>query len=324
MKTVLIFIASLAALVFMSGCSEDSPTDGNTPRNFDGITMRDEFGDTLQGVVDTTDWVITGPQAALASDGADMLPAGSVMLIPRASVTDGSDDGTDDINLGAFPNPFIPRSGRVLIELILLSEVDLRLHMENESGSLNVTLLDTSLFGAWLVAWSGYLGEGRYLADGMYRFFFDLGAASSFGDVQVIHSQDPDPPDSAAYVLYAQDFFDLTAYGSYEYKIARDYGPSGILAGPDRYEGAQAQWETLNYGDRFVYLPIFFNYDWEEVGQASYQYHHLLAYKHFQFGAGWPTAGNNGPADTTQAQWQQANTFHDHYVELFEGGPAAQ
>ncbi len=61
------------------------------------------------------------------------------------------------------------------------------------------------------------------------------------------------------------------------------------------------------------------NYDLQSA--TAYQYHYLLAYKHFQFGAGWPDEGDSGIPDTTRAEWQKANTYHNDYVEFFESGP---
>ncbi|RJP77798.1 MAG: hypothetical protein C4524_07515 [Candidatus Zixiibacteriota bacterium] len=321
MHKLLPLIVLSAAFVFVMGCSEDeTPTNGGEPpRQFTGITERDEFGDTLS--VDSTDWALSGPLVQTASGGGSVLPRYRLDLDSRKVTPAGIASTDDEVLLGAFPNPFIPRSGRLLIELVLPEPTPLKIWLENESGTLNLTLLDSTMLGAWLIGWNGYIGNGQYLSDGMYRFFFIVGPFTAHGDVEVIHSQDPDPADSVNYVEYAESYYTLDAYHDYEYLVASQYGPTGNYAGPDRFEGTQGLWVSLNFGQKFAYLPVFFNYDMEMAG--GYQYHYLLAYKHFQLGAGWPMAGNTGVADTIKAQWQYNNTFHEAYVNLFEEGSGA-
>jgi hypothetical protein len=312
----LMIFFSLALL--LTSCSEEE-TPASPRRAFLGITERDEFGDTLS--VDTTDWVITG----LTGSGS---PATRLsMPLPRfrdgVRLTGGAAEDSSanqTYSIGAFPNPFIPSAGRLIIELILPQNLDVQLHLEDEENQINLTLVDQTLpAGIHQIVWNGEDAGGSPLPSKIYRIFFDSPLVTSFGDVEIIVSGISDPPGNAQYVLYAQQHFDPLEYLQWEFETAVDFGPDGQSGGNDGYPLPFSTWQLLDYGEKFIYLPIFMNYDLNSAG--SYQYYYLLAYKHFQFGAGWPDDGDIGVPDPSLPQWQKENVYHNNFVDLFTGGP---
>lgn len=313
MKTRLVIFL---ALIFIWGCGEEESPTSAVP-GFTGITERDEWGDTLS--VDTTDWVIVGGFPSYQSSGPIALPIyrdgkrlqGGVNLELAEQ---------PEYSIGAFPNPFIPGAGRLLISLVLPVDANVELHAEDASGEHNITIMDAPLpLGIHLISWDGKGVGGATLPEGIYRIFYQAGFVSGFGDVQIIISGVPDPPTNAAYVLYAQDYLDFTEYSAYEYSVATQFGWDGQPGGNDTYPSNQTAWSVLNYENKFSYLPVFMNYDL--LSADSYQYHYLLAYKQFQFGAGWPDDGDVGIVDPNLPEWQKSNSYHNTYVDLFEQGP---
>jgi hypothetical protein len=286
LQKIYIFVGVSFFAVLICGCSAfDNSSEPSESRHFVGITERNEFGDTLS--IDQEDWVVVG---------------------------------FSGLSIGAFPNPFIPGAGRLLINLTLPVELNSSLYAVNESGSDSIILSDQVLSaGTHTLLWNGIDSSGNRLADGNYRIFFDAGMIHSFGDVTITLANFPDPPLNSNYVGYAQDFYDSTQYFNWEWQVARDFGPSGLLGGPNRYDGSFDSWQALSFLERFLFLPTFFNYDLRS--SSPYQYHYLLAYKHFQFGAGWPSGGHYGVADTTNPEWQLGNYYHDIYVQAFQSGP---
>ncbi len=312
----LMILCSVAFL--LTDCSnEKNPV--SSQRAFLGITERNEFGDTLS--VDSTDWVIigltgTGPQTAA-------FPA----LLPRfrngVRLTGGTaeDSSADlDYSIGAFPNPFIPSAGRLIIELSLPQNLDVFLHLGDEENLIHLTLVDQTLpAGVHQIVWNGEDAGGLPLQNGIYRIFFDSPLVTSFGDVEVVVSGNPDPPGNAQYVLYAQQYFDPLEYLEWEFETAVNFGWDGQIGGDDGYPLPFSAWQLLDYNEKFAYLPIFINYDLNSAG--LYQRHFLLAYKHFQFGAGWPDDGDIGVPNPSLPQWQKENVYHNNFVDLFTGGP---
>ncbi|MFH1861491.1 MAG: FlgD immunoglobulin-like domain containing protein [bacterium] len=296
-------------LTFLIGCSEDN-TSLNVQRDFEGITQRDEWGDTL--AVDADDWVIVGPPSQYSNTPPTSIP------YYRNFTPVGSYAGeANSLSIGAFPNPFMAGAGRLLIELILPAQTSINLHVEDESGNFNRILFDLDLSpGYYTIPWDGKDANGLLLAEGIYRIFLQATPYSSYGDVQIIVSTIPDPPGYAEYVQYAQEHYSQTEYLTYEYQVATNFGWDGQLGGGDVYSLPFSFWETLTYTEKFLYFPVYMNYDLDAA--SFYQYHYLLAYKHFQFGAGWPDDGDVGIVDTTKAQWQKSNAYHNTFVDLFE------
>lgn len=300
------------AFLFVIGCSEEDDSPAAPGRQFEGITERNEFGDTLS--IDDDDWVIQGI-APPASSGTVQLPYfrdGKVMPGREVAVA------SDDYSIGAFPNPFIPGAGRLLIELVIPEETFVEIHVEDESGDVNVTLWNSNLVGTGILSWSGTDGNGDVLPNGIYRVFFEAGLVESYGDVMIEQALQTDPAANESYVLHAQQYFDYNDYVQYEYEVATTFGWDGELGG-DVYDLPISTWQSLDYTTRFADLPVFMNYDL--TAADPFQYHYLLAYKHFQFGAGWPDDGDIGVIDTTQAHWQKTNSYHNDYVDLYEFGP---
>lgn len=311
----------MLSLALMMGCAQDeSPLSREEPippgSVFSGITERDEWGDTLS--VDSTDWVIVGgPLNSFRGslvlpffrDGKRLPGSQSVMSTNQL-----------EYSIGAFPNPFIPGTGRVLIEFVLPETAYVAIHARNEAGSMDLTLMDAELpLGIHLLAWEGLDASGDVLPDGFYRIYYQAGPVTSYGDVQMQLSGYPEPAQNADYVLFAQENWDMSEYVDYEYQIATTFGWDGEPGGLNVYDLPQFVWENLDYPTRFWYLPVFMNYD--ITSADGYQYHYLLAYKHFQFGAGWPDDGDSGTIDPTDPRWQLTNAYHDIYVDLFEQGP---
>lgn len=312
-------ISTLVILLIISaGCMEqDIPLVA--VRDFSGITERNEWGDTLS--VDSTDWIIDALVFPEAVAGIKSLPLYRNGIQLTGKVIQGEVDVVE-YAIGAFPNPFVPGAGRLLIELTILDPLDVDVHVENPSGELSITLVDTTLSeGIYLFSWDGTYESGNTLSEGIYRIFFDAGYISSFGDVQAILSDQPDPPTNADYILFAYEIYDTLEYVYYEYQIASDFGWDGELGGDDTYALPLSSWMLLSYTQKFNYLPVFMNYN--IYAANSYVYHYLLAYKHFQIGAGWPESGQyaEDPIDPSQPEWQYENYAHDAYLELYEGNP---
>jgi hypothetical protein len=300
------------SLLFIAGCSEDDDSPTGSGRQFEGITERNEFGDTLS--VDSDDWVIQGitpPQ----SSGSILVPYfRDGKILPGRELNLAS----DDYSIGSFPNPFIPGAGRLLIDLVIPEESFVEIHVEDESGDVNVTLWSSNLVGAGILSWNGADGNGDVLPNGIYRVFFQAGLVDSYGDVIVENALQPSPPANKEYVIYATQNFVYSDYVQYEYEVATTFGWDGVLGG-SVYDLPISTWQSLDYTQRFADLPVFMNYDL--TAADPFQYHYLLAYKHFQFGAGWPDDGDIGVVDTTRADWQKTNTYHNSYVDLYEFGP---
>jgi len=317
LKAYKIFVAGVL-LALVTGCSkDDSPTSSG--RVFSGITERDEWGDTLS--VDPDDWVILGGFAPSAGGKTALLPQfrnGKRLNLPEISVS----DDVLDWAIGAFPNPFIPGAGRLLIELVLPTEAQVEIHAEDESGEWNVVIMDAMLpKGLHLISWSGKDASGEDLPDGIYRIFFQSGLVHSYGDVQIYLSGEPTPSTQAEYVLYAGQNYFYEEYVDFSYDVATTFGPDGELGGGDVLTQPVSLWDSWDFADRFLWLPVFMSYDLNTAD--PYQYYYLLAYKHFQFGAGWPDAGDTGVVDPEDPQWQKSNSFHNTYLDLypFEEGP---
>lgn len=243
----------LAVLLALSGifwgCSEnEAPTAPG--RTFSGITQRNEWGDTLS--VDSTDWVIVGGPLGASGNGPAVLPCyRNGKLIGQRIAGGGAD--LPGYSIGAFPNPFIPQAGHLLIDLVLLAEVNVNLHLEDEPGQLSITLMDTTMpAGLHTISWNGEDASGQRLPDGIYRFFFNAIVVSSFGDVEVIESDHPDPAASEPYVLFAQEHYDSSQYAAWEYQTAVDFGADGELGGNDGYTFPQSAWSQLSYELRFL------------------------------------------------------------------------
>jgi hypothetical protein len=167
--------------------------------------------------------------------------------------------------------------------------------------------------------WNGRDESNQILPDGIYRVFLEAGLISTHGDVEIIVSGVPDPPSTANYVQYAQGNYTLNDYFGWEYGIAHTFGADGVLGNNDYYPDVQSVWQTLTYEQKSIFLPEFMNYDPRTA--SSYQYYYLLAYKHFQFGSGWPIGQNQGSNDPTLPQWQVENNYHLYYLSEFETGP---
>jgi hypothetical protein len=302
----------ICSILFLAGCSEDDDSPTGPGRQFEGITERNEFGDTLS--VDSDDWVIQGLVPPQSSGSVRMPWFRDGKVVPGRDVALAS----DDYSIGAFPNPFIPGTGRLLIELVIPEETLVEIHIEDESGNVNITLWNSNLMGAGILSWNGTDGDGNVLPDGNYRVYFEAGLVHSYGDVMIENALQPPPPSNEEYVIYAQQHFDYNEYVEYEYEVATTFGWDGVLGG-DVYDLPISTWQGLNYTERFSELPVFMNYDL--TAADPFQYHYLLAYKHFQFGAGWPDDGDIGIVDTTRAYWQKTNSYHNTYVILYEFGP---
>ncbi|TKJ41781.1 hypothetical protein CEE37_04220 [candidate division LCP-89 bacterium B3_LCP] len=306
---ILLFILTL------SGCitKEDVPTA--PVRDFSGITERNEWGDTLS--VDTTDWVFTGFVNPPGSQALSLGQSGNGVKVNHSEIAFKSDDL--EYSLGVFPNPFIPGAGRLIIELSLVVESEVEIRIENPAGDQSVVLWNSALqAGLYQFTWNGST-FGAVLPEGIYRLFMEAVLVSCFGDVEVNYATQPDPPTNADFVLYADQYYDTTLHVQREYQVAAYYGSDGILSGSDVYTLPYSTWQILSYDEKFAYLPIFMNYD---ISSADpFQYHYLIAYKHFQFGAGWPESGHyvQDPIDTTMAQWQYQNYVHDTYLGLYVG-----
>ena len=128
MKTLLCYVLLIFMLLLLGCSGDDSPTEPS--RQFTGITERDEWGDTL--AVDPEDWVILGD--------FNPPPASHSITLPR--FRDGKPTGeevpftTDDIeySIGAFTNPFIPGTRRLIIDLVIPDLVDFFIHIEEEAS----------------------------------------------------------------------------------------------------------------------------------------------------------------------------------------------
>lgn len=318
MKTL--YVATAAILVaLLLGCAEDETSTG-PERTFSGITERNEWGDTLS--VDSTDWVILGGIIPPSSSIGSPLPfyqEGKQLMSRNLNMPEDQ----IEYSIGAFPNPFIPGGGHLLLQLVLPIEGTVQLHAENESGDINVTIIDALLpVGVHLLSWSGKDETGQDLPDGTYRIFFQAGLVSSFGDVQVYLSGEPSPSTNADYVIYAQTNYLYGSYVDYEYEVATTFGPDGELGGNDVLTMPKSTWELWDFSERFLWLPVFMSYDL--ISADPFQYHYLLAYKHFQFGAGWPDAGDTGTVNPGDPQWQKSNSYHNTYLDMYpyeEGGP---
>lgn len=312
----MLILCALAPLLIQ--CS-DGRTPASSRRAFLGITERNEFGDTLS--VDSTDWVITG----LTGSGSHTvrIPAPLPHYRDGVRFTDSAaEDSSTEIaySIGAFPNPFIPSAGRLIVELTLPQSLDVFLHLEDEDNAINLILVDQTLpAGFHQIIWNGEDAGGISVPNGIYRIFFDSPLVTSFGDVETAVSRMSDPSENAQYVLYAQQYFNPLEYLQWEFETAVNFGPDGQAGGNDGYPLPFSTWQLLDYSGKFVYLPIFMNYDLNAAG--SYQYHYLLAYKHFQFGAGWPDDGDIGVPDPSLPQWQKENVYHNNFIDLFTGGP---
>jgi hypothetical protein len=310
-------LINLFSLLWLSGCSKDDNSTNPPPpgRTFSGITERNEWGDTLS--VDTTDWVLIS--AALS--GMDLPPVESGYSNKNLRILTAPLPSTDSVfSLGAFPNPFIPKAGRMILGLTLAEAMPVHIWLEDESGDLNIPIFLVPNFpqGQYLIAWNGVDSAGNALAEGIYRVYFSSPPLFSYGDVQVIVTDHPNSSLNSPYVQFADDHYSLDQYKQYEYVVATHYGADGNPGGGDCYPTSYTTWQTLPFEDKFQYLPVFMNYD---VSVATgYPFYYLLANKHFQFGAGWPEYANVGVSDTTHADWQLQNTIHDQYVILFEQG----
>jgi len=309
------FLLLLGCVALLWGCEKDESPNLPAGRTFSGITERDEWGDTLS--VDTTDWVIVGPVGSAGIAPATLPCYRDGKYLGERRVESGG--GQLDYSIGAYPNPFIAGAGRLLIDLVIPAEAPVEIHAEDESGQISapVFALPTAL-GYYIITWSAQDSTGQRLPDGIYRIFFESGLVSSFGDVVVTLAQHPDPPTNQDYVVFAQEHYDESEYTAYEYWIATSYGPTGEWGGSNRYPLPISLWQLLTYPQKFQYLPAHMNYD---LSAASlYQYHYLLAYKNYQFGAGWPDSLDIGITDSTKAWWQKENSDHNEFVEMFEGG----
>jgi hypothetical protein len=310
--TRILGLVSVFLLFLLLGCSKnDSPTS-SAGRVFSGITQRDEFGDTL--LIDPNDWVMVGM--------ANSVPGGNLVTLPvyrnLSQVT--GETGRSNLSLGAFPNPFIPGAGHLLIQLVLPDPIQVNLYLVNGSGADSIVLANQFLpSGDYTFVWDGTNGSGVRVSDDIFRVYFTGGMAHCFGDVMTTLSNPADPPPNSWYVNYANSFYDSSAYYNWEWGVATNFGPSGVLGGVNRYSGSLQSWRAMNYLNRFLYLPVFINYDPRTA--SLFQYFHLLALKHFQFGAGWPVAGNYGSADSTRPEWQYSNYYHDDYLNAFPGSP---
>ncbi|MCX6640194.1 MAG: hypothetical protein NTW14_06890 [bacterium] len=312
-------VALIAAMLMTAGCSDkDSSTNSTNGRTFSGITERNEWGDTLS--VDTTDWVIT---TLPGGDGPYFTPShfpGLMVTLDAQLRSEPLPPNDSVFSIGVFPNPFIPRAGRMIMVLNLPQSVLLNIWLEDESGEVVIPLVGNTLpSGQHLLTWTGIDSAGNYLSDGIYRIFLTAGAISSFGDVRTIISNYPTPANNTPYVQYAYQNYSLDQYDQFEYYTATHFGADGMLAGGDIYLASFNSWQALNYNTKFQYLPFFMNYDLNLSG--AYQDYYLLAYKHFQFGAGWPGVANIGVADSSNPAWQLQNTMHDTFVQLFEEAP---
>jgi hypothetical protein len=320
-KNVYVILSAIALIsVLVWGCSKDNPVTPPSPvRTFSGLTQRDEFGDTIKVgdslLIDPEDWVIlTMPVGAVISEtsGPTVIPKG-MRVVQRETTSFG-------ITFGAFPNPFIPGTGRLLINLFLPDTMHLEMYIVNESGTDSIVKAYGTYPGIadYIFPWDGTDGQGNTLPDGAYRVFLKAGTAHSYGDVEIMLSNPPDPPENVSYISAAQ-FYNFGDYLDWEWRIAGIYGQDGQMGGSDRYEGLFPQWSALPFEQRFAYLPVHFNYDL--YAAKAYQYYYLLAYKNYQLGAGWPESGIYGQSDTTLAAFQYENVWHDNYVTAFENAP---
>lgn len=316
MKTIRsIFIPLILLLIGCAG--EQAPTEIET-RTFSGITERDEWGNIISE--DTTDWVIDQFILPGTSSNRVTLP---VFRNDRQITGSEVSMSLDDLEyyIGVFPNPFIPGTGRINFEFTLPVGGAVTIHLENESGSLNFLIYnnDAASMGVYTITWEGADNTGALLPNGIYRIYFEAGLASSFGDLQVIHMGYPEPPGTATYVLYADSYYDSSSYLLWEYETAVNFGSDGLLGTNDEYLGTFGSWTALDYTYKFnYYLPIFMNYDLFSADQ--HQFYYLIAYKHFQFGAGWPDNSYYGVAYDSIAYWQLESYVHDTYLDLYGGG----
>jgi hypothetical protein len=308
----ILVITGLLLTVMILGCSKDDSPTSSGQRVFSGITQRNEFGDTLQ--VDPTDWVVVG----LGNTAHSRVPV-TVPIFRNLQQTAGQTE-ISTVSIGAFPNPFIPGAGHLMINLALPDPLQVQLYVVNGSGSDSIFLANLLLPpGDHTFPWDGTNGSGNRVTDDIYRVYFTSGLTHSFGDVQTTLSQPADPQPNAPYIGYAASFYDSSDYYAWEWGVATAFGPSGQLGGLNRFSGPLPAWQGMDYLNRFLYLPMFVNYDLRTA--SPYQCYYLLANKHFQFGAGWPVAGNYGSADSTRPEWQLSNIYHDDYQVSFPGSP---
>src|SRR5512143_35880 len=114
--TIAIFV-----LLIMWGCSKDQSPMAPPGRVFTGITQRNEFGDTL--AVDLEDWIITGYGDSGGQTNRELAPVyrNGVHLADKVS--------DQVISIGAYPNPFVPGAGHLLIDLILPNTMEVKLYL---------------------------------------------------------------------------------------------------------------------------------------------------------------------------------------------------
>ena len=302
-QSLFLIVIFLSFLIFLiSSCDNNQSTGSNDSGDFSGITERNEWGDTLS--VDPEDWVIVGN---LVGDTVSSVLSDSIgPPYPLAT------------SIGAYPNPMIPGAGHVKIEFSIPMACSVEVRITDKDEQYAYLLFDGILLPAGIhriTFDAGY--NNSNLPNGIYRVFFTAKTSedtvTSFGDVQVELSNQPDPSADADFVLYAQNHFEMSQVDEYDYSVATTIGREG---GNSIFTGTFSEWSALVFWEKMDYLPQYYTYNLDNAD--PYQYHYLLAYKHRGFGAGWPDDGDLGIPDTTISYWQLENSYHDTYIVLYE------